>query len=271
MKFIYWMLFSVFFWSSLVLNLNEVVAAPKYGYTALTSKGKKAKVKTIPKKILIKVPFKEETNESVLKVLVIKKTEIKSLVDSIEKNYKSYINLNRHERIGKVSSDTYQNKLKIKLEENNEQTINLTDKPLTLGGKGFGMSGFEPVAQNLHFSFDSHIKESLPYEVKKENAIGYLDSKFKKTQSEKFLIFHNSGSIFGREPVVVLDSKPKQFAKQREGAIEKFEPIPETGVYFDQNKKVIVHLNPAEKPLDLIHDNAALLKHDYQTLISDGP
>ena len=98
----------------------------------------------------------------------------------------------------------------------------------------------------------------------------YVDD-FEEAQSEKFLIFHDSGSIFGREPAILVDPKPKQFAKKQEEAFEKIEPISETGVYFDQNKNVIVHLNPAEKPLDLIRDNSALLRHDYQALISSGP
>jgi hypothetical protein len=264
MRFFYWMFFGFLFLSSLALNLKSVAAAPKYGYTTLTSKGKKPTVKAVPKKIIVKVPLEED--ESGLKVLVIKKTEIKSLVDSIKKNYKSYTNINRYERVGKVPPGVNQDRLK--LTRDDEQAIASTEKPLILGGKGFGALGFEAITQGLHFSFDSHIKESPIYKVQKENRSGYVDFNFKEVQSEKFLIFHDSGSIFGREPDILVDPKPKQFAKQQEGTIKKVEPIPETGVYFDQNKNVIVHLNPAEKPLDLIRDNSALLRHDYQKLIS---
>ena len=142
---------------------------------------------------------------------------------------------------------------------------------MTLGGKGFSASVFKPVNQGLHFSFNDHMKESPVYETEKENTSNHLDADFEESQSEKFLIFHDSGSIFGREPTILVDPKPKQFAKKQEEAFEKIEPISATGVYFDQNKNVIVHLNPAENPLDLIRDNSALLRHDYQELTSSVP
>ncbi|SVC65724.1 uncharacterized protein METZ01_LOCUS318578 [marine metagenome] len=160
--------------------------------------------------------------------------------------------------------------MKKKLTQNFEPPITLGDKSLVLGGNGFGVSGFEPANQGLHFSFNSHMEDSPVYKINKENTSGYLDSDFEKSKSEKFLIFHNSSSIFGQEPGVLVDPKPKQFTRQEE-IFESTEPILETGVYFDQNKKVIVHLNPTEKSLDLIRDNSVLLKHDYQALISSDP
>jgi len=270
MKFFYWVVFGIFLATSLGFNLNEVAAAEKYGYTKMRSRGNKSTVKAAPKKIIKFLP-EEETDGPGVKVLVIKKTEIKSLVDSIEKNYRSYTGINRYERIDKASSSTNQGRLKIKLTRDVDPTINSTDKPLTLGGKGFSVSMFKPVNQGLHFSFNGHMKDSPVYKIEKENTSGRLDPDFEEAQSEKFLIFHDSGSIFGREPAILVDPKPKQFAKKQEEAFEKIESISATGVYFDQNKNVIVHLNSAEKPLDLIRDNSALLRHDYQALISSGP
>jgi len=270
MSFFYWVVFGIFLATSLGFNLNEVAAAEKYSYTKMRSRGDKSTVKAAPKKIIKFLP-EEEIDGPGVKVLVIKKTEIKSLVDSIEKNYRAYTGINRYERIDKASSSTNQGRLKIKLTRDIDPTISSTDKPLTLGGKGFSASVFKPVNQSLHFSFNGHMKELPVYEIEKENTSGHLDPDLEESQSEKFLIFHDSGSIFGREPAILVDPKPKQFAKQEEEAFEKIEPISETGVYFDQNKNVIVHLNPAEKPLDLIRDNSALLRHDYQALISSGP
>ena len=270
MKFFYWVVFGIFLATSLGFYLKEVDAAEKYGYTKMLSRGNKSTVKAAPKKIIKFLP-EEETDGPGIKVLVIKKREIKSLVDSIEKNYRTYTGINRYERIDKASSSTNQGRLKIKLTRDVDPTIRSTDKPLTLGGKGFSASVFKPVNQGLHFSFNGHMKESLVYETEKENTLGHLDADFEKSQSEKFLIFHDSGSIFGREPDILVDPKPKQFVKQQEEAVEKIDPIPETGVYFDQDKKVIVHLNSTEKPLDLIRDNSALLQYDYQALISSGP
>ena len=267
MKFFYWVVFGIFLATSFGLNLNEA-AAEKYGYTKMRSRGNKSTVEAVPKKIIKFLP-EEETDE--LKVLVIKEGEIKSLVDSIEKNYRAYTGINRYERIDKVSSSTNEGQLKIKLTRDVDPTISSTDKPLTLGGKGFSASVFKPVNQGLHFSFNGHMKESPVYEIEKENTSGHLDADFEESQSKKFLIFHDSGSIFGREPDILVDPKPKQFVKQQEEAVEKIDPIPETGVYFDQDKKVIVHLNSPEKPLDLIRDNSALLQYDYQALISSGP
>ena len=269
MKFFYCVVFGIFLATSLGFNLNEVAAAEKCKYALVCGQEKKSTVKAAPKKIIKFLP-EEETGESI-KVLVIKKTAIKSLTDSIEKNYRAYTGINRYERIDKASSSTNQGRLKIKLTRDIDPTISSTDKPLTLGGKGFSASVFKPVNQGLHFSFNGHMKELPAYEIEKENTSGHLDPDLEESQSEKFLIFHDSDSIFGREPAILVDPKPKQFAKQQEEAFEKIEPISETGVYFDQNKNVIVHLNPAEKPLDLIRDNSALLRHDYQALISSGP
>ena len=270
MKFFYWVVFGIFLATSLGFYLKEVDAAEKYGYTKMRSKGNKSTVKAAPKKIIKFLP-EEETDGPGIKVLVIKKREIKSLVDSIEKNYRTYTGINRYERIDKASSSTNQGRLKIKLTRDVDPTIRSTDKPLTLGGKGFSASVFKPVNQGLHFSFNDHMKESPVYKIEKENTSGHLDPDFEEAQSEKFLIFHDSGSIFGREPAILVDPKPKQFAKKQEEEVEKIDPIPETGVYFDQNKQVIVHLNSAKKPLDLIRDNSALLQYDYQALISSGP
>jgi len=270
MKFLYWVIFGIFLATSLGFNLNEVFAAEKCKYVLACGQEKKSTVKAAPKKIIKFVP-EEETDGPSIKVLVIKEKEIKSLLDSIEQNYRAYTGINRYERIDKVSSRTNQGRLKIKLTRDVDPTITSTDKPLTLGGNGFSTSVFKPVNQGLHFSFNGHMKESPVYKIEKENTSGHLDLDFEEAQSEKFLIFHDSGSIFGREPDILVDPKPKQFAKQQEEAAEKIDPIPETGVYFDQNKKVIVHLNSTEKPLDLIRDNSALLQYDYQTLISSGP
>ena len=264
------MVFGIFLATSLGLNLNEVAAAEKCKYALVCGQGKKPTVKAAPKKIIKFLP-EEETDGPGVKVLVIKKTAIKSLVDSIEKNYKAYTGINRYERIDKASSSTNQGRLKIKLTRDIDPTINSTDKPLTLGGKGFSASVFKPVNQGLHFSFNGHMKESPAYEIEKENTSGHLNPDLEESQSEKFLIFHDTGSIFGREPAILVDPKPKQFAKKQEEAFEKIEPISATGVYFDQNKNVIVHLNPAEKPLDLIRDNPALLRYDYQELTSSVP
>jgi len=270
MKFFYWVVFGIFLATSLVFNLNEVAAAEECKYALVCGQGKKPTVKAAPKKIIKFLP-EEATDGPGVKVLVIKKTEIKSLVDSLEKNYRAYTGINRYERIDKASSSTNQGRLKIKLTRDIDPTISSTDKPLTLGGKGFSASVFKPVNQDLHFSFNGHMKESPVYETEKENTSGHLGADFEESQSEKFLIFHDSGSIFGREPDILVDPKPKQFVKQQEEAVEKIDPIPETGVYFDQDKKVIVHLNSPEKPLDLIRDNPTLLQYDYQALISIGP
>ena len=270
MKFFYWVVFGIFLATSLGFNLNEVAAAEECKYALVCGQGKKPTVKAAPKKIIKFLP-EEETDGPGIKVLVIKEAAIKSLVDSIEKNYRAYTGINRYERIDKASSSTNQGRLKIKLTRDVDPTIRSTDKPLTFGGKGFSASVFKPVNQDLHFSFNGHMKELPVYETEKENTSSHLGADFEKSQSEKFLIFHDSGSIFGREPTILVDPKPKQFAKKQEEAFEKIEPIPETGVYFDQNKNVIVHLNPAEKPLDLIRDNSALLRYDYQALTSSGP
>ena len=102
MKFFYWVVFGIFLATSFGLNLNEA-AAEKYGYTKMRSMGNKSTVEAVPKKNIKFLP-EEETDGPDIKVLVIKKTEIKSLVDSIKKNYRAYTGINRYEIIDKASS-----------------------------------------------------------------------------------------------------------------------------------------------------------------------
>ena len=110
MRFFYWVVFGTFLSTSLGFNLNEVAAAEKCKYALVCGQGKKSTVKAAPKKI-IKIPLEEETDGPGIKVLVIKKTEIKSLVNSIEKNYRAYTGINRYERIDKASSSANQGRL----------------------------------------------------------------------------------------------------------------------------------------------------------------
>ena len=187
MKFFYWVVFGIFLATSLGFNLNEVAAAEKCKYALVCGQGKKSTVKAAPKKIIKLLP-EEETDGPGIKVLVIKKTEIKSLVDSLEKNYRAYTGINRYEKIDKAPSGTNQGRLKIKLTRDIDPTISSTDKPLILGGKGFSASVFKPVNQGLHFSFNGHMKELPAYEIEKENTSGHLDPDLEESQSEKFLI-----------------------------------------------------------------------------------
>ena len=139
MKFFYWVVFGIFIATSLGFNLNEVAVAEECKYALVCGQGKKPTVKTAPKKFT-KLLTEEETDGPGVKVLVIKKTEIKSLVGSIEKNYRAYTGINRYERIDKASSSANQGRLKIKLTRDIDPTISSADKPLTLGGKGFSAS-----------------------------------------------------------------------------------------------------------------------------------
>ena len=80
MKFFYWVVFGIFLATSLGFNLNEVAAAKKCKYALACGQGKKPTVKAAPKKIIKFLP-EEETDGSGVKVLVIKKTVIKALLD----------------------------------------------------------------------------------------------------------------------------------------------------------------------------------------------
>ncbi|MBT6295362.1 MAG: hypothetical protein HOB58_04800 [Nitrospina sp.] len=237
-------------------------------YTKISLGAKKSTVKRISKRKIIKFLPEEKLDGSAIKVLVVRKRTGKLLMDSIEQNNRAYADINRYERIGQVSSGVNQGQLEIKLTHDIDPTMKPADKPLTLGGKGFSASVFKPIKQDLHFSFNSHIKELPVYEIEKRSLSGHLNSVFEKPQNKKLLVLHDSDSIFGREPEVILEPEPDQLAKQQKISVEIIERIKETDVYFNQNKKVIVSLNLAEKPLDLMHDNHALLKYDYQFLTS---
>ena len=102
-------------------------------------------------------------------------------------------------------------------------------------------------------------------------ALDYLKSKGSAINKDVLINNLKDMAEFGVKSVMFAgEGEPLMYPHISE-AIEKNDPIPATGVYFDQNKKVIVHLNSAEKPLDLIRGNSALLQYDYQALISNGP
>ena len=56
----------------------------------------------------------------------------------------------------------------------------------------------------------------------------------------------------------------------------KVEAVPSSWIFLDahvkdfQNKETSIRMIPVTKPLDLIYDNPAILKHDYQILNSGG-
>jgi hypothetical protein len=268
MKFFYLVAFIFLLGVSLGFTPKKSNGSEKNDYTKMSLGAKESTVKDISKRKIIKFHPEDKIDGSALKVLVVRESEVKSLVDSIEQNYRAYTDINRYERVDQVSSGGNQGKLEIKLTRDIDPTMKPADKPLTLGGKGFSASVFKPLNQDLHFSFNSHIKDSPVYEIKKRSVSGNLDPVFEKPQNKKLLVLHESDSIFGREPEVILDPEPDQLAKQQKNNVEIAKPIQETDVYFNHNKKVIVSLNPAEKLLDLIQGNDALMKYDYQVLNS---
>jgi hypothetical protein len=268
MKLFYLVAFVFLLGVSLGFTPKKTNDSEKNGYTKISLEAKKSTVKGPSQRKTIESLPEEKVKEAALNVFVIKKAEANSLVGSIEKNYRTYTNINRYERIDQVSSGANQDQLEIKLTRDIDPTMKPAEKPLTLGGKGFSASIFKPLVHDLHFSFNSHIKELLVYEIEKPSTSGYLDPVFEKPQTKKPLVSHDSDSIFNGEPEITPDPKPDQLAKQQNKSVETIKPIQETNVYFNQNKKVIVSLNPAEKLLDLIHGNDALLKYDYQVLTS---
>lgn len=202
-----------------------------------------------------------------------KKVEEVSAVERVKqepayKTDQAYLSINRFETVRRVSIGKNQGQLKIELTRDIGATIRTADKPLVLGGDGFDTAGLDPDVYRLHFKFDSHMKVPPIHEVDKKDE-AHLDPDLEKVQSEKFLVFHPSGSTFGRQPNLYEELKPEAPLEQRR-LYAKVVAVPDTWVLLDQNKKTLLHLKPPEKPLDLIYDNPAILKHDYQVLNSGG-
>ncbi|MGY8766775.1 MAG: hypothetical protein ACKVI5_07925 [Nitrospinaceae bacterium] len=250
MKVFYWAVFGLFLLTFSGFYIREVIAAPKYRDIGLTS-SKEKKIST-QKTILTS---KEETDGLEQKVLVIKQAEIKSLVSSIKREYETYIGIEGFQLEKKITGKT--------------ASIILTiDKPLVLGGDGFNKASFDSIEHKARFTFYSHIKPKPVYESEKDIA-HYIDPTLEGARNEKFLIFHDSDLSFGREPSIFVEPIPKQFLKKKVTYI-KVRPILETKIYLGLNSKAKVNLSPAQKPLDLIQGNPAVLKYDYRKLSSNG-
>ena len=246
MRFFYLVAFIFLLGVSLGFTPKKSNDSEESDYTKISLGAKKSTVTGISKRKIIKFLPEEKVDVSAIKVLVVRKREVKVLVDSIEQNNRAYTDINRYERIGQVSSGVNRGQLRIKLTRDIDPTMKPADKPLTLGGKGFSASVFKPITQDLHFSFNSHIKEPPVYAIEKRSVSGGIDPVFEKTQNKKLLFLHDSDSIFGREPEVILSPEPNQFTKKQKISVEIIERIKETDVYFNQNKKVIVSLNRAK-------------------------
>jgi hypothetical protein len=249
MKIFCWVVFGLFLLNISGFDLKEVVAAPKYSDIGL-------------------ITSKEEIQESEEKVLVIKQAELKSLVNSIKGEYKTYAATNRYERIDKAAYGIDESQLEKKITGSAGPTILTVDKPLVLGGDGFNKSSFDYVENKIEFTFYSHIKP-IPVYANEKNIARYIDPTAEGARNKKFLIFRDSGLSFGREPDVFVEPIPKQFVK-RKVTYTKVSPILETQVYLGLNSKVKVNLSSTQKPLDLIQDNPAMLKYDYEKLSASG-
>jgi len=208
------------------------------------------------------------------KISVVKKNELKSVLDSVYKKHRAYFSMNRYERTIKASSNKKQSQLQIELTRDIEPTIRVIDKPLALGGDGFNTAGLEADEYKLHFTFNNHIKTSTIYAVEKES-VNHFDPDFEKAQSEKFLIFHRSSLNFGRQANLAEAFKLKQPVEQKM-VYAKVEAVPSSWIFLDahvkdfQNKETSIRLLPAIKRLDLIYDDPAILQYDYQILNSGG-
>ena len=249
MKIFYWAVFGLFLLTFAGFDLREVGANPKYSGIESTSS-------------------KEETDGLEQKVLVIKQAEIKSLVSSIKREYETYIGINRHERIDKAALGIEGFQLEKKITGKTASIILTIDKPLVLGGDGFNKASFGSVENKIQFTFYSHIIPTPVYENEKD-ITRYIDPTLEGARNEKFLIFHDSGLSFGREPDIFIEPIPEQFVKKKLTYI-KVRPILETKIYLGLNSKVKVNLNPAKKPLDLMQGNPAVLEYDYRKLSSNG-
>jgi hypothetical protein len=244
MKIFCWAIFGLFLLTFSSFDLREVFATPNDSDIGLISK--------------------EEKDGSEQKVLVIKQAKIKSLVSSIKGEYKTYFGINRYERIDKAAYDIDGSQLEKKITGETESIILTVDKPLVLGGDGFNKASFDSVKNKTQFTFYSHIKPTPVYENEKDVA-HYIDLTLEGARNKKFLIFHDSGLSFGREPNVFVEPIPQQFVNKKVTYV-KVRPILETQIYLGLNSKVKANLSPTQKPLDLMQGNPAVLKYEYLKL-----
>lgn len=217
---------------------------------------------------------RKRVQEKEERVPVIKKTELGRVLESVYEKHQAYLSINRHERVTKDSSDENQDSLKLELARDIKPTIRVIDKPLVLGGDGFGAAGLEVNDYKLHFTFNSHLKVPTHYELKKED-VSYFDPSLERAQSRKFLIFHRSSSNFGRQGNLFEEPNLDQPMKQKMVYVRP-ETVPSSWIFFDahvkefQNKETSLRLLPAKSPLDLIYDNPAILQYNYQVMNSGG-
>jgi len=150
-----------------------------------------------------------------------------------------------------------------KFAEGLESNFPVRERPLIFSGAGFEIHDFEKLSMEMNeFRYDDHLYILYPHQVlEKPQTTKVFEGAY--ARSDRYLIFHPSGSVWGEkstQPIVEVAG---------EGAAKstpvKLDPIPETELTFIPGRPTHMVLTRKEGALNLLTGNEAINKHRYQS------
>ena len=158
---------------------------------------------------------------------------------------------------------------KIDLEKKNElkdkrirETVELQDKPLVFGARGFNIEVFgHEKLQAIEVDYVSHLRESPPL-LKPVGEVDHLDPKGEYSKDTKELIYGETRVIFGKMPTPLVEPEPVKVKEELEKPLEKH---PDSIVVIRPGKESIAVILRNEKSLDLLAGGEKLNKKRFRS------
>ena len=172
----------------------------------------------------------------------------------------NYQSLNRFEN---SVTETF----KIDFEKKNElkdkpirETVELQDKPLVFGARGFNIEVFgHEKLQAIEVDYVSHLKEFPPL-LKPVSEVDHLDPKGEYSKDTKQLIYGETRVAFGKMPAPLFEPELMKSKTESEKPLEKH---PDSIVVIRPGKESIAVISRNEKSLDLLAGNENLNKKRF--------
>jgi hypothetical protein len=170
------------------------------------------------------------------------------------KGDEEYLSLNRYERFSQgTKRPGRSNRQKVR------DTVVRSDKPLTLGGRGFDFRGRQLRSKAGRFAnFRHRLQKPLPkMEPVPEDS---LDLRFSQTKSRKDLIFHPVRQALGkysRQKIYLKDKKPEEKNPQ------VLEDISETKLLLMEADNSLLILRRSRESLDLLGGNEKINRKNF--------
>ena len=167
----------------------------------------------------------------------------------------NYQSLNRFENsVTEPFKIDFEKKNKLK-DKRIRETVELQDKPLVFGARGFNTEVFDhEKLQAVEVDYVSHLREPPPL-LKPVVEVGHLDPKGEYSKDTKELIYGETRVVFGKMPPPLVEP---ELMKSKTESGEPLEKHPDSILVIPPGKGSIAVISRNEKSLDLLAGNENL-------------